>query len=257
MSAADFATVLHPAIAVFFVFPLIGMVVNFAWQTRQRRLQAAQDGKSKIPPIVGPEHLKLGKWLSASVVGITLLGMAQPIVKKLVFDAQNWSANSTRFFIIVAFFIATIASLVLLYQARTPLWRGIFATLCGMGLIIIGFQKFQAGDGNLYPLIFRRDFEWQVSHFYYGVTAALLMIFSLAIVQDIYQDRSHRWRIVHTVLNCVALLLFIGQGMTGARDLLEIPLSWQSPYIQQLYQQNCQAQPCTVQPAAPAPPPGS
>ncbi len=51
--------------------------------------------------------------------------------------------------------------------------------------------------------------------------------FSLAIVQDIYQDRRNRWRTVHIVLNSIALLFFIGQGITGTRDLLEIPLSWQ------------------------------
>ncbi len=30
------------------------------------------------------------------------------------------------------------------------------------------------------------------------------MIFSLAIVQDIYQDKSNRWRIVHTILTLTA-----------------------------------------------------
>lgn len=100
---------------------------------------------------------------------------------------------------------------------------GNFATLTGAGLVILGCQ-----DG-----VFRRTNEWYWSHYYIGITAALLMIFSLAIVQDIYQDKSNRWRIVHTILNCIALLLFIGQGMTGTRDLLEIPLSWQEPYIYQ------------------------
>ncbi len=59
------------------------------------------------------------------------------------------------------------------------------------------------------------------------------MILSLAIFPDIYQDRSKRWRIIHAVLNSIALLLFVGQGITGARDLLEIPLSWQELYIYQ------------------------
>ncbi|MBD1912284.1 MULTISPECIES: DUF4079 domain-containing protein [unclassified Leptolyngbya] len=255
MSAKDLATILHPAIAAFYVFPLIGIAVYYAWQTRQRRLQAQADGKSKIPPVVGSEHLKLGKWLSASVVGIALLGMAQPIVKKLIFDSQNWAANSTRFFLILLFFVATIASLVMLYRARTPLWRAVFATLCGMGVIIIGFQKFQAGDGNLYPLVFRRDYEWYVSHFYFGMGATMLMIFSLATIPDIYKDRSNGWRKAHALLNCVALLFFIFQGITGARDLIEIPPSWQQPYVEQLYINNCQAQPCQVTPAAPSPAP--
>jgi hypothetical protein len=59
------------------------------------------------------------------------------------------------------------------------------------------------------------------------------MIFSIVIVQDIYQDRKNRWRMAHIILNCFALLLFIGQGITGARDLLEIPLDWQKSYIYQ------------------------
>jgi Protein of unknown function (DUF4079) len=65
------------------------------------------------------------------------------------------------------------------------------------------------------------------------MVAALLMVFSLAIVRDIYADRANRWRTTHVVLNCVALLLFVGQGLTGTRDLLEIPLSWQESTIYQ------------------------
>jgi hypothetical protein len=48
------------------------------------------------------------------------------------------------------------------------------------------------------------------------------MVFSLAIVEDIYKDKSNRWRNFHIILNCVALLLFVGQGFTGSRDLFEI-----------------------------------
>lgn len=121
----------------------------------------------------------------------------------------------------VLIFVATIASLVILNRARTKLWRGVFATLTGMGLVLLGCQ----------PEIYRRGFEWYVSHYYYGITAALLMIFSLAIFPDIYQDRTNRWRMVHIVLNCFAVLLFVGQGFTGSRDLLEIPLSWQETHL--------------------------
>ncbi len=222
MSSSDFATLLHPAIAVVFVFPLIGMVVNFAWQTRQRRLQTQGDGKSKIPPVVGREHVQLGRWLSSAVVGIALLGLAYPIAGKII-ENKVWEQNSFQVFFIILMFIFTITSLVILHRARQKHWRGIFATLTGMGVVVLGFQ-----DG-----VFRRDDEWFISHFYYGIIVTLLMIFSLAIIEDIYQDRSNRWRYVHIILNCFALLLFIGQGMTGTRDLLEIPLSWQKPFIYQ------------------------
>jgi Protein of unknown function (DUF4079) len=222
MELADFLGLIHPAIAVFFVFPLIGMVVNFAWATRQRRLQTLDSGKSKIPTVVGVEHRRLGNWLTGAVVGLALVGLSYPIGKNIIKN-QLWNKEIFQVVFILLMFAATIASLVLLYRAKQALWRGVFATLTGAGLVILGCQ-----DG-----VFRRTNEWYWSHYYFGIAAALLMIFSLAIVPDIYKDRSNRWRIVHTILNSIALLLFIGQGMTGTRDLLEIPLSWQEPYIYQ------------------------
>ncbi|NJO48419.1 MAG: DUF4079 domain-containing protein [Leptolyngbyaceae cyanobacterium RM2_2_4] len=224
MEAQDFLGLIHPAIAVFFVFPLIGMVVNFAWQTRQRRLQTQAGDKSKIPPVVGKEHLVLGRWLTGGVVGVTLLALAYSVVfgsGGFISQQQGGTLETFQVVFIILMFVVTIASLVLLYRAREARWRGVFATLTGAGLVILGWQ-----DG-----VFRRTNEWYASHYYIGISAALLMIFSLAIVQDIYKDRSNRWRMVHVVLNCVALLLFAGQAMTGTRDLLEIPLSWQKPYI--------------------------
>ncbi|MBF2016281.1 MAG: DUF4079 domain-containing protein [Rivularia sp. T60_A2020_040] len=220
MELVDFFTLIHPAIAIIFVFPLIGNVVNFAWSTRQRRLQTKDKGKSKIPPVVGAEHKRLGDWLTASVVGLTLIGLAHPISKNIIKN-QLWNKTPFQVIFIVLMFVATIASLVFLYKAQKKQWRAIFATLTGIGLVIIGCQ-----DG-----VFRRTNEWYWSHYYYGITAALLIIFSLAIVPEIYRDKSNRWRTIHTVLNTFALLLFIGQGLTGTRDLLEIPLSWQEPFV--------------------------
>jgi hypothetical protein len=220
MELIDFVALIHPAIAIFFVFPLIGMVVNFAFSTRQRRLQSKAGNKSKINPSVGTEHRKLGNYLTSAVLGLTLLGLAYPIGKNIT---KNQLINKAPFQVIFIclIFAATITSLVLLYRSNTKVLRGTFATLTGAGLVILGFQ-----DG-----VFRRDSEWYWSHYYIGMTAAMLMIFSLAIVPEIYKDKTSRWRLIHTILNCIALLLFMGQGMTGTRDLLEIPLSWQEPYI--------------------------
>lgn len=222
MELQDFFALLHPAIAIIVVFPLIGIVVNRALLTRQRRLQVAGGEKSKIPPVVGSEHVAIGSWLSGSVVGVALLGMAYPIFSKMLSN-DTLTKEPFRVFFAIAIFLLSIASFTLLFKARVKLWRGIFATFTGMGLIILGFQ----------PEVYRRDNEWFVSHYYYGITAALLMIFSLVIIQNIYQDKQNRWCIAHIILNCFALLLFIGQGMTGARDLLEIPLHWQEHYIYQ------------------------
>ncbi|MBF2090408.1 MAG: DUF4079 domain-containing protein [Synechococcales cyanobacterium K44_A2020_017] len=223
MEAKDLTALIHPMLAVAIVFPLIGMVVRLAILTRQRRLQVADHQKSKLAPTNGPDHLQLGRWLAAWVVAITLIALLYSIIVKSILPNQLWSADPFKFVFLILLFVATIASFALLYMAKPALWRGIFATLTGMGLVILGCQ-----DG-----VFRRGYEWYTSHYYYGIIAALLMVFSLAIVADIYKDRQHRWRRAHMILNSVAVLLFIGQGFTGTRDLLEIPLSWQMPYIYQ------------------------
>ena len=220
MDIGDALRLIHPVIAIVYVLPLIGIVTNYAFQTRQRRLKAEAKEKTKIPPTVGLEHVKLGRWLTGSVVGVALIGLTHPIVKTII-RLNVWGEKPFQVIFIVLMFAATIASLVFLYQAKKPLWRGVFATLTGMGLIILGAQ-----DG-----VFRRTNEWFISHYYYGMAAALLMIVSLAILPEIY--RSKAWRRVHIFLNVIALLFFIGQGMTGARDLLEIPLGWQESFIYQ------------------------
>ncbi|NET10422.1 MAG: DUF4079 domain-containing protein [Symploca sp. SIO2B6] len=213
MGFKEFASLLHPTFAVIIVFPLIGIVVNFAWQTRQRRLQTANKGKSKIPPIVGPDHLKLGRWLTTSVFTATLLGLGFALGSKII-PKQEWVDEPFRVTFIVLMFLLTILSYIFLYRAKKALWRGTFATLAGMGLVILGSQ----------PEVFRRDYEWYLSHYYFGMAATLLMLFSMAIVKDIYKDKKHRWRIAHTVLNVIATLLFALQGFTGSRDLFEIGL---------------------------------
>ncbi|MEL6928130.1 MAG: DUF4079 domain-containing protein [Cyanobacteria bacterium J06600_6] len=210
LGTQDLASLIHPALVVIFVFPMVGIVTNFAWQTRQRRIAAKKD-KNKIPAVVGREHVKVGRWLTASVVVVSLIALAYSIIYKSFIKKGLWTKNNPQAVLILLMFAATIASLVLLLRAKPKLWRGIFATLTGMGLVIIGEQ-----DG-----VWRLADQWYWSHHYYGIAVSLLMILSIAIVDDIY--RSLAMRNLHIVLNCLALLLFFGQGVTGARDLLEIP----------------------------------
>lgn len=189
----DTILLLHPFIAVIVVFPLIGIVINRAIQTRQRRLQVSTGAKSAILPSAGSEHAQLGRCLTGSVVGIVLIAFAVDVFGHIA-DKQVWVKNPFQAILISLVFIAAIASLALLYRAKTRLWRGVFAILTSVALIVLGSQ-----DG-----VYRNDAQWYISHYYYGIAAALLMIFSLAIVREIYQDRTHRWRNVHIVLNSLA-----------------------------------------------------
>jgi MFS family permease len=233
MELNDVILLLHPVIAVIVVFPLLGVVVNRALQVRQRRLAGSQN---KIPAGVGQEHVQLGRLLTGSVVGLVLLALANDVLGNII---QNniWTQEPFKVILIGMMFGAAIASLILLYQAKSRLWRGVFATLSSVSLIVLGAQ-----DG-----VYRKTEQWYISHYYYGITAAVLMIVSLAILSEIYQDKTHRWRTIHLVLNSIALLVFIGQGITGTQSLLEVPLHWQEPYVQQLYEQQCDKKPCKVQ----------
>jgi Protein of unknown function (DUF4079) len=190
----------------------------FAWQTRQRRMQNQTEVKSKISPVVGLEHVTLGRWLTGAAVGIALLGFVHPIFKTIIKN-QVWTKAPGQVIFIVLMFAATIGSLALLYRAKSKIWRMVFAALTSMGLIVLGLQ-----DG-----IFRRLDEWFVSHYFYGTIVAILMVISLTILPEIYRHLS--WRKLHITLNTIALILFLSQGITGARDLLEIPLSWQEPTV--------------------------
>jgi MFS family permease len=241
MELRDLILLLHPALAVIVVFPLLGIVVNRALQVRQRRLTGSQ---SKIPAGVGQEHVQLGRWLTGSVVGLVLLALANDVIGDLV-QNNTWSQEPFKVILIGMLFGAAIVSLTLLYWAKSRLWRGTFATLSSLSLIVLGAQ-----DG-----VYRKTEQWYVSHYYYGITAAVLMIVALAILREVYQDRTQRWRTVHIALNSFARLLFIGQGITGTQALLEVPLHWQEPYVQKLYEQQCDKKPCTIQaPSAPQKP---
>ena len=52
---------------------------------------------------------------------------------------------------------------------------------------------------------------------------------ALAALPEILRDL--RLRRLHVMASVLAAVLFLMQGETGARDLLEIPLSWQKPAV--------------------------
>ncbi|WP_338429963.1 DUF4079 domain-containing protein [Synechococcus elongatus] len=241
MKFLDWWAILHPAIAVVVIYPILGVVLRQAWLTRQRRLSPS-DAKSKIPVSVGQEHSQAGRWLTTGVVIVSLLGIGYPIFSKFVeVGAAEFTGGTARLVALILAWVGSLVAIVTLFLIRpkTPrelrLPRALFAILTGFGVVALGQQ----------PEVFKRDYEALVSHYYYGIILVLLMIFALATLPEI--QRFPRWRILHIVLNIAAAALFLGQGVTGARDLLEIPLSWQKPTIYQCDFQNlvCPGQPPT------------
>ncbi|QBE68249.1 hypothetical protein SynWH8101_0654 [Synechococcus sp. WH 8101] len=217
MASVDWLWILHPFLAVVLIYPLIGMVIRLALQTRQRRLQ-----KSKLPATVGRDHSDLGRWLSAGVVVIVLIALTVVIATKAPLAA--FAGGASRAIQLLLVLIGTLVSLVALWFAKAPGLRLVFALITWAGVLGLGAQPevWRLSDNPL-------DGAFWQSHYWAGVGVTGLMLFSLGARPEILRDI--RLRRLHVSASLLAAVLFVLQGLTGTRDLLEIPLSWQKPAV--------------------------
>ena len=217
MNAIDWLWILHPFLAVVLIYPLIGVVIRLALQTRARRLK-----KEKIPPNVGRDHSDLGRWLSAGVVILVLIALTVVITTKTPINEFN--GGLTRAIQLLLVLSGTITSLLALWHCKSGRLRLSFSLITWAGVLVLGAQPevWRLSD-NPFTTAF-----WQ-SHYWAGVGVTGLMLFSLGARPEILRDI--RIRRLHVTANVLAALLFLTQGFTGTRDLLTIPLSWQKSTI--------------------------
>ena len=217
MTALDWLWILHPALAVVVVYPLLGVVMRLAWQTRQRRV-----AKQKHPPTVGRDHSDVGRWLAASGVGLVLIALTVSIASKV--PLADFAGGVTRAAQLLIVLLGTSASLIALWRCQAAVFRFSFSVLTFIGVLALGAQPevWRVSDD-----LFSAGF-WQ-SHYWSGVAVTGLMLLSLSARREITRDL--RVRRLHVTASILAALLFLMQGVTGTRDLLEIPLSWQKPAV--------------------------
>jgi hypothetical protein len=120
--------------------------------------------------------------------------------------------------------MGTVSSLLALWFSKAPWLRFSFSLITWVGVLGLGAQPevWRLSDDPLSPAF------WQ-SHYWSGVAVTGLMLFSLAARSEILRDI--RFRRLHITASVLAAVLFVVQGITGSRDLLEIPLSWQKPAV--------------------------
>ena len=199
------------------MYPLIGMVLRLAWQTRQRRV-----AQVKHSPLVGRDHSDLGRWLAAGVVLLVLIALTVAIATKA--PLAEFSGGVGRAVQLLVVLLGTGASLVALWRSKAATLRLSFSLITWTGVLTLGAQPevWRLSDNPLSPAF------WQ-SHYWGGVALTGLMLFSLAARPEILRDL--RLRRLHVTASVLATLLFAVQGITGTRDLLEIPLSWQQSAV--------------------------
>ena len=217
MTTIDWLWILHPALAVVLVYPLLGVVVRLAWQTRQRRLAGV-----KHPVTVGRDHSDLGRWLAAAVVLVVLVALTVVIGTKT--SPAEFAGGAWRAAQLLMVLVGTVASLVALLRCKAAPLRLAFSLITWIGVLSLGAQPevWRLSD-NPFSAAF-----WQ-SHYWSGVGVTGLMLFSLGARLEIFKHR--RLRRLHISASVLAAVLFLGQAISGSRDLLEIPLSWQKPAI--------------------------
>lgn len=219
MEFVDWLWILHPALAVVVIYPLMGMVVFLGRQTRSRRVDRA-----KLPPTAGRDHRDLGKWLTTGMVAVVLVAIAVSIVTRSFWSAPGQDPLRAGSLLLVL--VGTVVALLVLWRVQQRWQRFLFALLTWAGVLGLGAQ----------PEVWRVSddpgtFAFWTAHYWTGVGLVALMLFSMAISPDTL--RRLAWRRVHLAVSMMAAVLFLIQGISGSKDLLEIPLSWQKPTIWQ------------------------
>ena len=111
MQTIDWLWILHPALAVVLIYPLIGMVARLGVQARSRRVEMA-----KLPPTTGRDHADLGQWLAAGVVLLVLVALTVVIATKQ--PPGSFEGGGGRALQLLLVLIGTVVSLLTLWRVK-------------------------------------------------------------------------------------------------------------------------------------------
>lgn len=219
MTPIDWFALMHPVLAVLFVYPLVGATVRLGLLARERRL-----GISKQPVAVPKEHAENGRLLSSGVVVAVLIALIYSFVSRYFEPGTPFAGGASRLALLLLVTLGSLLALLALWRVRSPALRASFALLTWVGLLGLGSQPeiWRVSD-NPFSGAF-----WS-SHYWSGALLTGLLLLAMASRPEI--QRSPRMRRLHVSANLLVSVLLAVQAITGTRDLLEIPLSWQKPAI--------------------------
>lgn len=219
MTSADWFALIHPALAILFVYPVVGATVRLGLLVRERRL-----GISQQPAQVHAEHSDHGRWLTTGVVVVVLVALIYSFGSAYVASPVAFVGGLLRLVLLVLVALGAGVSLLALWRVRRPLWRATFALLCWVALLALGGQSeiWRLSDNPL-------SGSFWSSHYWAGLLLTGLLLATTAARPEI--QRIRRLRRLHVSAAVLISLLLAVQAITGTRDLLEIPLSWQKAAI--------------------------
>ena len=218
MTALDWLALLHPVLVILFVYPVVGATIRLGILVREKRL-----GITRQPDLVPVEHAAHGAWVTAGVVVAVWIALLYSLLAQGL-AAGALAGGLPRLLLLGLAALGTLASLLALLRVRWAPLRASFALLCWAGLLSLGSQPeiWRLSDNPL-----KAGF-WS-SHYWSGALLTGLLLFTTAARPEI--RRLPRLRRLHLGLNLLVMVLLAVQAITGSRDLLEMPLSWQTPAI--------------------------
>jgi hypothetical protein len=220
MTPIDWLALLHPVLVILFVYPVVGATIRLGILVREKRL-----GITEQPALVPREHADHGRWVTAGVVVAVLIALVYSFLSAALTAGIPFNGGLPRLLSLLLASLGTLAALLALVRVNRPALRASFGLLTWAGLLGVGAQP------EIHRLCddpFRGAF-W-ASHYWSGVLLTGLLLFTLAARPEI--TRQLRWRRLHVAANLLVMVLLAVQAITGSRDLLEIPLSWQTTTIE-------------------------
>ena len=208
LSADDWLLLLHPALMILFVYPVVGATIRLGILARERRLDL-----NPIAATVPAEHVDHGRWVGTGAMVASLLALAANLARAKASGAVEGVGISAAG---VALAALAIGGCLALWRVRGARARGVCVLLSGAGLLMLAMQP---------PLWFQgvnpASRLWG-SHTWGGLLLISLFLFAMAAAPEIRSRPA--WRQLHTAAAFLMALLLAVQAISGSRDLMVLGL---------------------------------
>jgi hypothetical protein len=209
MTPLDWLALLHPALMILFVYPVVGATIRLGILVRERRLEI-----NPLPPTVPVEHTDHGRWVTTGTVVAVLIALGWSFLARHG-DGQPFPGGVHRLLGLVGLGGVSLAACIALWRLRRPGRRAGAAAVVWGGLLLLGLQPevWRLADSPLQPAF------W-ASHFWSGWLLIGLLLFAMAAAPEI----AHRsaLRRLHVAAAFLMAVLLAVQAITGCRDLLAL-----------------------------------
>jgi hypothetical protein len=216
MSALDWLALLHPALMILFVYPVVGATIRLGILVRERRLEI-----NPIPPTVPVEHADHGRWVTTGTVVAVLVALVWTFLERYGGHVSPMG-GVRRLVPLMMLAGASLAGCLALWRLRRPGRRAAAALMTWGTLLLLGLQPevWRLGDDPLQPAF------W-ASHFWSGWLLTGLLLFAMAAAPEIALRPALRR--LHVMAAFLMAVLLAVQAITGCRDLVGLHKRYHPP----------------------------